>query len=456
MIGILHSIKDLAIFLAVLSVMIIVHEWGHFITAKRLGVRIEKFAIGFGPKLFSFLHDGTNFMICLIPLGGYVKMAGDERTDCKGEPDEFYSKPPGHRALIALNGPVLNYILAYLALVVVFTIGFPHVPARIGEIMENSPAQEAGLQMGDKILAVNSKKMYGWTELATTIAASKSDTLNLTILRDGQEITKIVPTVFKKGKNVFNEFEKIEKVGIVPFTSNVIGEVLKESPAEKAGLQTGDAIIAVNSQKINNWEKLQTAISDSKEETIKVRISREDKEIVKSVTPKVEEIKDENGELKEIRMIGVSPEQEFEYYKFSLGAAFVRGFLKLKDITLLTYKAIYYMVTGAISAKQMTGPVGIFYFVKSAAEEGIAHLLFVVGLISASLAIFNLLPVIPLDGGHLLLLAIEKVRGKTLPAKVDDAIARLGFGLIICLALFVFYNDFLRFGWIDKILNLWH
>ena len=143
-------------------------------------------------------------------------------------------------------------------------------------------------------------------------------------------------------------------------------------------------------------------------------------------------------------------------FRYPLQESFGRAFKKLVEITVLTYKSIYFMLTGTMSAKDsVTGPIGIYYIVKTAAEMGFSHLLYIVGIISASLAIFNLLPVIPLDGGHLLLLGIEKMRGRALSAKIDEAISRVGFSLIICLALFVFYSDFLRFGWIDKIMGLW-
>ena len=149
------------------------------------------------------------------------------------------------------------------------------------------------------------------------------------------------------------------------------------------------------------------------------------------------------------------PAEQMVALKYDFGTSLIKAYQKLSEITVMTYKSLYFMLTGSMSAKEsMTGPIGIFYIVKSAAEMGFVHLLFILGVISASLAIFNLLPVIPLDGGHLFLLAIEKIRGQALPQKIDDYIARFGFSLIICLALFVFYSDFSRFGWIDKIMDI--
>jgi len=174
------------------------------------------------------------------------------------------------------------------------------------------------------------------------------------------------------------------------------------------------------------------------------------------ITPNVETVKDPKEGQKKVKKIGIGPVQEFESYRFDPFTSVGYAFEELTYITVMTYKALFSMVTGAVSAKEsVTGPIGIFYIVNSAANEGISHLFYILAVISASLAIFNLLPVIPLDGGHLFLLGIEKVRGKPLPEKIEEGVARVGFSLIICLAVFVFYSDFSRFGWIERILNLW-
>ena len=361
---ILANLKTIFIFTAVLSILVIVHEWGHFITARKLGVQVERFSIGFGPKLFSKVHAGTEFMVCLIPLGGYVKMAGDVRGECQGKPGEFYAKSPGLRSLIVLNGPVVNYILAYVCLMLVFVLGYPDISSKVGELMEGYPAEEAGLQTGDQIIEIEGQKIESWSQLQSNIANSKNKEIHIGFLRDGREMARTVTLKVERMKNVF-------------------------------------------------------------------------------------------GQYKEIKLMGIHPTEEMVALKYSFLTAGAMAFKKLYEITALTYKSIYFMLTGAMSAKEtMTGPIGIFFIVKHAAEMGFSYLLFIVGIISASLAIFNLLPVIPLDGGHLFLFAVEKLRGKAFSAKVDEWIARVGFSLIILLALFVFYSDFERFGWIEKIRHL--
>ncbi len=355
------NLNSTVLFIVTLSILIIVHEWGHFITAKRLGIAVERFALGFGPTIYSRKYNGTLYMINIIPLGGYVKMAGDERSQCHGKPDEFYSKPVGHRALVVFNGPVVNFIFAYVCLFIVFMVGYPDFSTKIGTIMEGYPAQAAGLQVGDQILRVNDEKIESWSGLQEAILTSAGDDLQLMIARDGQTM-------------------------------------------------------------------------------------------VKTITPKKEMSKSIFGKYREMRLVGVRPAEEIITLKYSPGVAVYKAGRELGKITTMTYKAIFAMLTGSMSVKEnVTGPIGIFYILKKAAEMGTSHVLFILGVISASLAIFNLLPVIPLDGGHLFLLGVEKFRGRALSPKTDEYIAKMGFSLIMILALFVLYSDFSRFGFIDKI-----
>lgn len=362
---------SMLIFLAVLSILILVHEWGHFITAKSLGVKVEKFALGFGPKLFSFNHQGTEFMVCAIPLGGFVKMAGDDRSECKGDREEYFSKPVGHRALIVLMGPVVNYGLAYICLCLVFMFGYPALAPKVGEIIQGYPAQAAGLKKGDTIVKMDAQNIQSWEEVQKYISRSKGAQLQIVFLRDGQRMEKTVSPVVQLSENIF-------------------------------------------------------------------------------------------GQKENIRRIGIQPEDKIITLKYTFVESLVKSFSNLVDITTLTYKALYRMATGAVSIKELSGPagptgiIGLFYLIQKASEAGFTYLLYVVGVISASLAIFNVLPLPVLDGGHLFFLAIEKMRGRGLSVKIEEFITRLGVSFIICLAFFIFYLDFVRFGWIDKIIGVWN
>jgi len=450
----ISNIQGTGIFILVLSILILVHEWGHFITAKKLGIEVEEFALGFGPTIFAKYWNGTTYMLKAFPLGGYVKMAGDERAKCTGRPEEFYSKPPGHRALVVLNGPVVNFILAYISFILVFMLGYPGLSTKVSEIIEDGPAQMAGLHSGDSIIAIDDQRVHGWMNLEKKLEGEEVAPVKVTFLRNEQKLTAtLIPDIVLK-PNMLGRERYVRDLGIGAL-SNIIGGVVDGYPAQEAGLEEGDQVIEIDGQKIYDWTSLQENVASSKNDRIVVKIIRDGKEMVKAITPNITMKIDELGNEIEDRKIGVGPTQEFEYFHFGFLESCSKAYEELMYITVLTYESLYRMATGAMSAKKsVTGPVGIFYIVKGASEAGLSHLLFILGVISASLAIFNLLPVIPLDGGHLFLMGIEKIRGKALPQKVDDCIARIGFSLIILLALFVFYSDFSRFGWIDKIKNI--
>ena len=363
------------IFVFILGLLIVVHEAGHFLMARKMGVRVEEFAFGFGPKLFGWKKGDTDYRFCAIPLGGYVKMAGDERQNCKGASDEYFSKAHGLRALIVIMGPVVNYLLAYVCFVVVFWIGAVDLdasskamPAKVGKVIAGSAAQQAGLELNDVIISIDGVKVQNWAEMQDKVMASQGKKIDVTLMRAQGPVTLPVTPKLEKTKDIFG----------------------KEHPVARMGIQP---------------------VAFDKPEHLVVR-------------------------------------------KYGFFQSFSKGAEELWSITVKTYAALWEIVTGQRSAKEgMTGLIGIFFIVKFAAGVGFSFLLHIIGVISASLALFNVLPLIPLDGGHLALLGIEKLRGRPLSEKVEDVVMKAGFVLIIALALFVFYVDFDRIGLIDKIVS---
>ncbi|MBP9853931.1 MAG: RIP metalloprotease RseP [Candidatus Omnitrophica bacterium] len=451
--GILNGIESTAVFIAVLSILIVVHEWGHFITAKLLGIKVEEFALGFGPTLWSKTYHETNYMLKLFPLGGYVRMSGDERSKCTGASHEYYSKSPGKRALVVFNGPMINFVLAYVSLVFVFMLGYPGLTTRITEVVADGPAAQTQIKPSDEIVAINGKKIYGWLHLERLLEGKTAEPMKVTVSRNGTLIESTIQPTIEVRPTLLGIPTSFRDIGL-GFLPNKIGGVGEGSPAEMAGMEADDIVVEIDSKSITNWTSLQEAVATSEGEAIKLKFLRDGTTYEKEIVPDVVETKDENGQPKTVRRLGISPLQDFGTFKFNFVDSLYYGFDELWYVTRLTYESLFRMVTGSVSAKDsVTGPVGIFYIVKGAAEAGLSHLLFILGIISASLAIFNLLPMLPLDGGHLALLAIEKVRGKPLSEKIDEFIARLGFTLIIMLALYVFYSDFSRFGWIDGIID---
>jgi regulator of sigma E protease len=357
---------SILIFIIVLSILILVHEFGHFIVAKRMGVRVEQFSLGFGRPLIRWKKGDTEYLICVIPLGGYVKLAGDNPEEFKGQPYEYLSKSIGKRARIIFYGPLLNYVLAFLCFWLIFFLGFPGLNCRVGGLVENFGAQEAGIEVHDLILSVDGQGVKTWQELQTIIQKkNEGEVVSLSILRNNQELK--VPVGIKQ--------EKMDTI----------------------------------------W-----------------------------------------GEKKSIGLIGIKPADEFIKVRYGLIKSFFIGGKRLFFLTRLTLKSLVWMALGKVSFRQsVTGPLGIFYITKEAAHLGVVPLIQVIAIISMSLAIFNLLPLPVLDGGHLLFLFIEKIRGRRLSIRIERVITQIGFSVIIILVIFVFYNDLLRYDVFTKMYQWW-
>jgi regulator of sigma E protease len=353
-------------FIIVLSILIIVHEFGHFIIAKKIGVRVEKFSLGFGPEIAGITKAETRYSLSMIPLGGYVKLAGETGAEgVKGEKWEYVSRTVGERARIILAGPLLNYILAFLIFSLVFMAGSPTLTTKIGKVMPGYPAESAGLKTGDRILNINGKDVVYWEDVTKIVHTSKNIEMNLLIERDEKKLSILV-------------------------------------------------------------------------------------------TPKSQDIKTIFGSRKNISIIGIAPSDEVAYVRYGFLKSIYMGGEKLWTLTYITCRALWASITGAIPVKEsMTGPIGIFYITGQAAKLGLIYLLQLMGVLSASLAIFNLLPVPVLDGGHILFLMIEKARRRPISFKMQENITQVGMSLLILLMAFVFYNDFMKFGIFEKISHIW-
>jgi regulator of sigma E protease len=353
-------------FIAVLSILVIVHEFGHFIVAKRMGVRVEKFSIGFGPEIFGLTRNETRYKVSLVPLGGYVKLSGETSAEeIKGQKWEYLSRSVGERARIIFAGPVLNYAMAFFIFAVVFMIGNPTMTSKVGKIIPGYPAEKAGIEPGDKIVKINNKDVKYWEDVTKIIYSNKAPEIELVIERNNVLIHSRVGTHAQEFKTMF-------------------------------------------------------------------------------------------GSKKKASIIGIAPSDEIVYVRYGIMQSFYMAGEKLLTLSYITYRALWASITGAIPFKEsITGPVGIFYITGQAAKLGIRYLLQLMAVLSASLAIFNVLPVPVLDGGHLLFLGIEKLRRKPLSYKAQENITQVGLYLLIFLMVFVFYNDFMRFGIFEKISHVW-
>jgi regulator of sigma E protease len=351
----------LLIFILILSTVIVVHEFGHFMMAKRMGVRVEQFSLGFGPVLFKKKWGPTEYCLSAVPLGGYVKLAGDSQEEYTGKQDEFFSKAPGRRFPIIFFGPLLNYILGLLLFCVIFFAGYPTLTTRIGGLLDGFGAQVAGLQIGDRITAVDGKRVVFWEELQEVIQGKKAaDAVLLSIEREGKEFQ------------------------------------------------------------------------------VQVRIREKN-------------LEDEIGQKKSVGLLGITPFDETVQIRHGLKESLRLGVAKTWSLTVMTCKALGFMLTGRLSVREsITGLPGMYFITSKAASMGVVAVLHLVAVLSVSLAIFNLLPLPVLDGGHILFLGLEKIRGKALGLRSERIVTQAGMTLILGLALFVTYNDLVRF-YGDKI-----
>ena len=343
-------------FLFVLGLLIVVHEFGHFWAAKKVGVRVEKFCLGFGKKLFSTTRGGTEYGLNLIPLGGYVKLAGDNREEYKGGKDEYMSHPIKDRAAIIFMGPVLNYVLGFVFFWIIFMAGYPVLTTKVGGLVDGFGAKDAGITVGDRIISVD-------------------------------------------GVNV-SSFEEMQKI--------IYGKKAAQA--------------------------------------IRLSVERNGKTLAVDVPVKEKNVDDMLGSKRTIGVIGVFPAEEVIYMRHGPVASCILAGKKTLDLTCLTYKALWRMINRKLSMRDsVTGPLGIFYITSAAAHIGFIALMNLIAALSVSLALFNLLPLPVLDGGHILFLAIEKIRGKPLSAKAEDIIMRIGITLLLAIAVLVTYNDIMRF-----------
>lgn len=436
---------DFLIVVFVFSLLIIVHELGHFFAARLAGVKVTDFSIGFGPALWKRKINETNFLISVFPLGGYIKMAGDSRVESRGYKDEFFSKSPGVRSGIVLAGPLFNYLLAFFVLAAVALIGFHDYETVIGAVGRDSPAEKAGIEPEDRLIAVDGRKVVSWSQFESRVYRAR-EPLNIILEREGREIEFEVGLEKKKVLDDFGREIEVPCIGVYPY-GPVVGRLVEGYPAEKAGLKKGDRILKIDGEEIKKWEDISASIKNS-EESVLLKVEREGEVFSLKVPVKRKaRIEAEAGEEK-ISVIGIQPLIKEKIVKESFPFFLAEGFKVLIDTTFLSLRGIWYMIVDPEISFQdsVAGPIYISYMISKTAQLGAAALLQLVALLSIFLFIVNLFPIPIFDGGHILFFGIEKIRGKPLSQKAEDTANRIGLFLIILLMFFVFYNDIVRRG----------
>ena len=509
-------------FLFVIGILVFFHELGHFLVAKWSGVRVEKFSLGFGKKIFSFRRGETEYLLSMLPLGGYVKMYGEtgegniivedvqagsnaeklgllsgdkiakidgnelkefstwesllsklsssenkeheylierdeERIRLNGNLEDikginafsekeykrgFSNQPLLNRFLIVIAGPFMNFFLPFVFFPIVFYVGIGQPAyldklAEVGYIQPESEAEKAGFQKGDTILKINNKDIKNWKDATIEFQINPDSVVNVTVDRGGIEKDLSVKTIAgNQGFVAIGVFEPLQAI---------VGSVVAGTPAKEAGLQQGDKIIEINGTKITDWYQMSSIIRDNANKESSIVIIREGAELTLKITP--QDIQGNNQ-----GQIGISPHQEQTIQKYGLFESITKGIQKAYDqiiqITVLLFGFLYKMITGAIplstAGKTIAGPFLIAQISGAAAESGIATLLQFTSFISINLAIINLFPIPMLDGGHVVYITLEAIRRRPLGQKTMEYSQKVGFSFLILLMFLAVFNDVSR------------
>jgi regulator of sigma E protease len=428
----------------VLGVIILVHEWGHFIIARLFGVRVDVFSIGFGPRIFGVKRGDTDWRVSALPLGGYVRMAGQDITDIDsgdakptGAPDELLSKKRWQRALISFAGPAVNLIFPVLLLGAYYVIAGEPYPAFLDKpvVVLGRPAGQAdtatGLQVGDKVVSIDGVKNPTWRDASLALQALPTGG-TLKVEAENNGVTRQLDLNVKRTSD--------ERVfGFTPGAAKVL-QVLQGGPAYAAGMKDGDVVVAFNAQKIEYWDQFVDAIHKSEGRTVQVEVSRKGQPVSLSITPKIGAAK--TGE--KVFQIGVGPDIEIAKKSLGIVGSFKEGFAQTAAIVSDTVGVIAKLVTGRVSVKDLQSVVGISRAAGEAVSLGPSATILFMALISVNLGILNLLPIPILDGGHILLLSLEGIRRRDFSLAFKERFIQIGLVFLLVLMAYVMYNDVVR------------
>jgi regulator of sigma E protease len=423
-------------------VLVFVHELGHFLMARWHGVRVLVFSLGFGPKLLKVKRGDTEYAISAIPLGGYVKMAGENPEDTRtGSSDEFLSKTKWQRFQILIMGPLMNLALAVILMAVVLMQGaqiptYEDQPVVLGKVEAGSAGERAGLQAGDIITHVADEIVPTWDRYFLTIGTRADRDVSLRVLRDGREVQL---TARPSAQGRFG----VGDLGVLPDVHPSIASVVAGSPAEKAGLKPGDVLLSINDERMVFPMDVVEVITKNEARPVELRIRREGAEQSISVTP----VRD--GDL--VR-IGITPVAETRTFRPGPLEAFGLSVQRNIEFSGLILKTLWGLIVGETSPKQLMGPVGIAQLSGESAQAGWISLFALMASISLNLGLLNLMPVPVLDGGHILIMALEAIARRDFSMQVKEKMFLVGFVLLMALMVTVIYNDLTRISWIERLM----
>jgi regulator of sigma E protease len=432
-------------FAFVLGVLVFVHELGHFLAAKRVGIRVLKFQLGFNPTILSFRRGDTEYSIGALPLGGYVKMAGENPEETRtGHDDEFLSKTKWQRFQVLIMGPVMNIILALVLTAGILYQGaeipaYADQPPVVGAVVEGSPAERSNIQPGDRILSVADRPVATWDAFAAAVAAHANREISIDILRNGQAMTHRVTPGVPPGRSRL-EFGEI---GVLPKSHPRLLSVNAGEPGERGGLKAGDVIVAVEGKQIMVPSQFREAIAKHPEQPMVVSILRDGLSKDLTIT---------TGRKGAIGWLGVLPTEETKSFKPTVVEAIRMSFSRNLEYGQMIFQTVWGLVTRETSPKQLMGPVAIAQLSGEAAQLSWLALFSLMASISLNLGLLNLLPIPILDGGHITIMALEGIARRDFSTRVKEKMLLAGFVVLMMLMVTVIYNDLTRISWIERFM----
>jgi len=440
-------LNALIAFIVTIGILVTVHEFGHFWVAKKLGIKVLRFSVGFGKILKSWQIGETQYTLCALPLGGFVKMLDESEGEV--DPSEkhraFNTQTVYKRIAVVVAGPAANFILAVVIYTFIFIIGTHGIKPVVGAIENDSIAQQAGLETGDQLLSINTQDTPSISDFSFAfVRAAQAPTMQLDVRSKNTHLKTLT-------LNLAQDFLANPEQGVeqylgfefaLPTLKPIIDQVIEGSPASMAGIQPGDQILSVNNKTLNTWRDFVVVIKQNSVQAMQLRLLRNDQIVALSLTPK-----NKNGVAK----IGVgvmAPEGYLDEWRVLVKQspldAFLSANVKTYQLTLLNLTMIQKMLLGETSVKQISGPISIADYAGKTASVGLVSFLSFLALISIGLGLLNLLPIPLLDGGHLFFYLIEILKGSPVSQTVQQNALKFGLFVILSLTFIAMYNDFSR------------
>ena len=440
-------------FVITLGILVSIHEFGHFWVARRCGVKVLRFSIGFGRILWRRTdRHGTEFAIAAIPLGGYVKMLDEsEEPVPPGELDQaFNRKPVLSRFAIVAAGPLANFLLAILALALMYMVGVRVLVPQVGEVLVDSPAAVAGIRAGDEIVAIDGTATPGWQAVNMALLApiGESRALAVAVRQGADGAVREREVMLNNWLSGQEQPDPLRSLGVVPYTLTipaVLGQLTDDGAAARDGLRPGDRVVNVDGEPVSDWMHFVSLVQNSSARPMRLLIERDGGQQNLVLTPNSRTVEGVTAGFIGAGVQQVSwPDTMIRHLQLGPVEALAKGVSETWSLTTLTFESLWKMMVGLVSVKNLSGPITIAKVAGASLESGLESFLHLLAMLSVSLGVLNLLPIPVLDGGHLLFYLVEMVRGKPLSEKAQTFGLKIGMTLVIGVMLLAMYNDLSR------------